>query len=384
MEKINILFLYSSKGFGGMVQNLSLLIQNLDPRRFNIHVVVLGNAGDEDSNLKIPDRAAAHFWRIDEEGAWDRNALKTISDIIIKNNIDILSCHGYKADFYGFIVVRFFGCAVKRVTMTHGWVTPGWKMELYYLLDKLVMRDFDKVILVEATMAPQLGPCFPKRKLAVIENGVDTDYFKLAPSEGGGHPSIDRHSKTKVLGFVGRLSPEKGVETILLAMGEVVRTHPNVHLHIVGTGPEETHLRHVADELKLDGNVSFLGYRSDTRKEYGVMDIYISASTREGLPNSVLEAQASGIPCIVSDIPGNRRVVTGGVNGLVFQMDDPKDLAAKIRWMLTHSEKAYEYGQTGQERVVAEFSLKKRIQKLEDLYRSLAGQGLRSVSAEVQ
>lgn len=384
MEKINILFLYSSKGFGGMVQNLSLVIQNLDPRHFNIHVVALGNAGDEDSNLKILDRAAVHLWRIDEENALDFKALKRIRSIIVQNAVYILSCHGYKADFYGFVLVRFFGCAVKRVTMTHGWVTPGWKMELYYLLDKLVMRDFDKVILVEATMVSQLGPFFPKRKLAVIENGVDTDYFKVALSEGGGHHFVDHNSKIKVLGFVGRLSPEKGVETILSALREVVRIHPSTHLHIVGDGPEETHLRHVADALKLDGNVSFLGHRSDTRKEYGAMDIYISASTREGLPNSVLEAQAAGIPCIVSNIPGNRRVVTDSVNGLVFQTGNPKNLAAKILWMLEHPEQACEYGHVGQERVEIEFSLKKRIQKLEDLYLSLAGQDLRSVPIKVR
>ena len=76
-----------------------------------------------------------------------------------------------------------------------------------------------------------------------------------------------------------------------------------------------------AQRLGLEKNVLFAGYQKDVKKIYRILDLYISASLREGLPNSVLEAQAMGIPCIVTDIPGNNDIIKDGRNGFLVKIN---------------------------------------------------------------
>lgn len=93
---------------------------------------------------------------------------------------------------------------------------------------------------------------------------------------------------------------------------------PSIHLVICGDGEEKETLFNLSRELGIESQIHLLGNRSDMKELYALADVFVMASYREGLSRSIMEAMASGLPCIVSDIRGNRDLIENGKNGFVF------------------------------------------------------------------
>lgn len=370
MKKINIMYLYSSKGFGGMVQNISLIINYLNQDIFNIIVVALTNKDDKNAEIQLREDRNVIFHRIDENRKLDFVAIHKIRDLLNRYKIDILSCHGYKADFYGFILRRFYRCTVKLIIMAHGWVTPGFKFQLYYFLDKLVMRYFDKIILVAEGLRTDLrGFIIPKHKIIVIHNAIDPENFLKYENTQILRKQFNLDPDDKVVGFAGRLSKEKDIKTTLFAIKKVLSIQKNIKFLIVGDGPQKERLRRISKKLNLGNQVIFAGYQKDIKKIYSILDLYVSSSLKEGLPNSILEAQCFGVPCIATDIPGNNDVIKDSVNGFLVRPRDYKAISEKIIMLLNGKTIADKFIFEGRKNIRENFSLTERIEKLENLYR---------------
>ena len=374
MKKINLIYLYSSKGFGGIVRNLSLLVNNLNKDIFNVTVILLTNEGDKDSDINIRKNTEIKFIKISENNKWDFGVIKKIKKILLDNQTDILSCHGYKADFYGFLLYTIYKCTVKTVTMKHGWVTPGIKIQLYYAIDKFVAKWFDKIILVSEGQIDEIKRFgVPSRKIAVINNAIISDDSQQTKDRDFVRKELGCDKSDYVIGFVGRLSREKDVKTILSAIAKVLEINKKVKLLVVGEGPEERRLKGRAKDLNINNNVTFLGYQRDVDKIYTAMDLYVSSSLKEGLPNSILEAQSKGIPCIVTNISGNTDIVIDGVNGFLVRPKDPNDLSTKILLLMKDEILAENFTDEGKKIIKNKFSLEKRIKGIENIYKELIG-----------
>lgn len=373
MKKINILFLYSSKGFGGIVRNLSILVNNLNHKTFNIFVVSLANKEDSNSDVKLDADSKAAFYRIDERRRLDFKAMRELKYLLNTHNIDILSCHGYKADIYGFILRKFYKCNIKLVTMAHGWVTPGVKIQLYYALDKLAIRCFDSIVAVsEGLCREMLKYKIPSRKIAVINNGINAEAFKRTGNRNLFRERLDLSKEDFLIGFIGRLSREKNIETVMLSFRDVLSSFKNAKFLITGDGPERKRLEKLSIDLRMVANVKFIGFQENTREIYSILDLYVSASLKEGLPNSILEAQVVGVPCIAADIAGNSDIIKDGVNGFLFKPKDHNELSRKIATLLKDKELAGKFVSEGQKIIKAKFSVQERIARLEGLYQKIA------------
>ncbi|MCX5679738.1 MAG: glycosyltransferase [Candidatus Omnitrophica bacterium] len=372
MKKINIMYLYSSKGFGGIVQNLSLLANNLDIESFNVIVVSLTNKSDEGSDIHLKEKSRAIFHRIDETGKLDLRSLFEIKELITRYRIDILSCHGYKADLCGLLLSKFYRCNVRLVAMAHGWVTPGLKFRIYYLLDKLILRYFDRIILVADGLLDELkGFAISPDKTVVIHNAIDTDVLEKKGDRNALRKVLNLGREDLVIGFIGRLSKEKSIDTVLFAVKKTLVSLKDVKFLIVGEGSQKDSLLNIAEKLGINDRIIFAGYQKEVEGIYGVLDLYVSASLKEGLPNSILEAQAMGVPCIVTDISGNNDIIKNGVNGYLIKPGDHETLSRKIVALLEDKDLAGRFTVEGKRIVKQKFSLTERIGKLEDLYREL-------------
>ncbi len=126
--------------------------------------------------------------------------------------------------------------------------------------------------------------------------------------------------------FVGRLVALKQVDYLLEAM-RVIANDSDCRLLIVGDGPEATRLREQADALGLSAKVIFTGALQDVRPALNAADVFVLPSRQEGLSVALLEAQAAGLACAVSDLPGNRELVLDGESGLVFPVGDVPAMA---------------------------------------------------------
>ena len=132
---------------------------------------------------------------------------------------------------------------------------------------------------------------------------------------------------------VGRLDKNKNNSTLIKAVA--LCNKPSVHLVICGDGEEKDALLNLARELRIESQIHILGNRSDMKELYAMADIFVMASYREGLSRSIMEAMASGLPCIVSDIRGNRDLIENNKNGFVFNPNKIYDFIAVWNKMLS-------------------------------------------------
>lgn len=186
----------------------------------------------------------------------------------------------------------------------------------------------DRFVALNPTVVDELRAAgVPGERIVALPNGVDT-----------ARPPWHRtalHDPACVL-YVGRLHPQKGLDTLLHAFALLHARLPRpVVLRLLGEGPSERQLRSLAADLGVQGAVDFAGRHEDVKPQYDHADVFVLPSRVEGLSNALLEAMASGLPAVVSDIPGNRNVITDGMTGLIVPVDDPEALAQALERMLT-------------------------------------------------
>lgn len=136
--------------------------------------------------------------------------------------------------------------------------------------------------------------------------------------------------KTITLLCVAEINKNKNQEFLIEAVKKLVDQKHDVKLLIVGSGTEEEKLKYKVQESKLDKNVEFLGYRKDVEKLYGLSDMLVTASFREGLPVNIMEGMASGLPVLCTNTRGQRDLIKSGRNGYLYEVNDMEDFCKKV------------------------------------------------------
>lgn len=165
---------------------------------------------------------------------------------------------------------------------------------------------------------------------------------------------------------IGRLVPEKGYPDLLAAFTELRRTHPQAALVIAGAGPLEEQLRTHIDGLSLQGHAHLIGLCRDVPHLLAAADIYVGASHSEGLPLSLLEAMAAGLPVVTTDVGDIGAVVVDGTGHLV-PPHDPEALAAALKVLLEDPERARAMGAAARRHVRRNYSVNEWAERLLEL-----------------
>lgn len=164
---------------------------------------------------------------------------------------------------------------------------------------------------------------------------------------------------------VGELNGNKNNQIIIKAMA---KTHiSKIQYVICGTGEKQRKLEVLADKLGINNQIYFLGYRTDIKDLYQISDLFVMASFREGMPRSLMEAMASGLPCIVSNIRGNVDLIKDNVNGILCDPKDENAFAKAIVNLFNNETVRTEMGRRNID-IIQDFDLDKVIRKTEKLY----------------
>ncbi len=178
-------------------------------------------------------------------------------------------------------------------------------------------------------------------------------------------------SEKKILGVACRLAPEKGIVYLLRALPAILAAHPGTSLEIAGVGTEQAALQEEARRLGVQDAVRFLGWRNDLDFLRGRWSAYVSPSVNEGLPLSVLEAMAAGLPVVATNAGGTVEAVEDNVTGLICPAADPEILAARVIELLASEELRDKMGAAGRERVRAHFSVQQMADEVAAVYDEL-------------
>lgn len=209
---------------------------------------------------------------------------------------------------------------------------------------------------------------YPTQKLVVIQNGIDVRHFFRDPIARRQIRSEFNVKDGEILiGLSARLDPMKGYPDFLHAASLIVRLKKNVRFLCIGDGTEEykRSMRKMAEQFGLDSCLLWAGLRSDMAAIYSALDIATSTSVfGEGFSNSVAEAMACSLPCVVTDV-GDSAIIVGD-SGIVVKPHQPEDLAMAWRRLVDLSDEGREaLGARARSRVVENFSVKRMVDRTE-------------------
>lgn len=263
-------------------------------------------------------------------------AYQEIVSIIKRENIDYIHCNTPTGGVLGRLAGK--KCKVKKVIyQAHGFhfykgaSIVNWL--IYYPIEKWMARYTDALITINQEDYELAKSKFKLRKNGKVYYvpgvGIDASLYKVEDDVC--------NKKRKELGLkdediavisMGDLIPRKNYD---VAIGGIAKAkNDKIHYYICGNGPEEANLKNLVEELNISSQVHFLGFRSDIKELLAAADIFLFTTKQEGLPRSMMEAMASGLPCVASRIRGNTDLLENTEGGYLCDMNDVAAYAEKL------------------------------------------------------
>jgi len=226
---------------------------------------------------------------------------------------------------------------------------------------------------LEAYLTDGVG--VPRERVTRIVNGVDTERFRPGSGERGVLPEGFGGPDRVVVGTVGRLAAVKDPVNLAQAFVALLRERPErrrwLRLVVVGDGALYGAIRERLDAAGA-GDLAWLpGRRDDVPEVLRALDVFVLPSLAEGISNTILEAMASGLPVVATDVGGNAELVVEGATGTLVPRADPGALAAGIARYLDQPELRRRHGRAARERAVAELSLDAMVQRYQGVYEAV-------------
>jgi len=280
-------------------------------------------------------------------------------DIIHAQNLDM---------GIGGVLAKFF---LKTPYVAYGRGTDVYSPWIFKnAISKIIIKNAGAVITLTEDMKKEMTKIY-KRDISVIPNGLDIKKFNNLSKENI-RRVMNISNDEKIIIFVGRLHPVKGVEYLIEAMEHIRQNDVKTKLIIVGDGTERERLEKLVKKFDLTKNVLFVGRISneDIPKYMTLSDVLVLPSLKEGFPNILLEAMASGLPVIATNIGGISEIIKNGENGFLVEPKNSKAIAEKILSLFENNELCKIIIEKNQEDV-KKYNWEDIAEKLEEKYRAL-------------
>lgn len=287
---------------------------------------------------------------------------RQVSALLRSKGAAVLHTHGFHADVIGYLATRRFRAS--WVTTAHGFTGGDLKNRLYEVLGTRLMRKSDAVVSVAENVRDRL-----------IRQRVDPARVHLVANGLAPVPFLDRAAARMALGldpggrtvgWVGRLSKEKGADLLLDALGILRRN--DITVVVVGDGPERSALeRRVASGVAADVRVQFRGQVDNAARYLTAFDALVISSRTEGTPMVLLEALAAGVPVVTFSVGGIPDVVDGA-SAFLAPSGDVATLSAQLSTSLDRPEEASRRAAAGRKVFAARYSIETCVGHLSRLY----------------
>lgn len=228
-----------------------------------------------------------------------------------------------------------------------------------------VIANVDLISTVSNALANELKDHYKLTggSINVLGNGVDTNLFTPVNMKDNG---------TYIL-YTGRLSWNKGLVDLIRSAKHIIQKYPDISFVITGRGPIEHYLRELVTKMRLDNNFSFLGFidMKHLIKTYQNASIFIFPSYYEGLPTSILEAMACGVPVIATGVGGIPEVISDGENGFIVPIKDPKAITNSVIKLLENQKLRIKMGKIARKTIEENYSWDSIASKALEYYKSI-------------
>ena len=374
LRRIRILHVIDNLMAGGLENALVNLVQRMDPDLFEHVVCCLRVLGPNADRLK----GAAEILCLHQKPS-SRPQISGLVRTIRSVGPDVVhsrnwaGCEGVLAGKWarvGAVVHSEHGFEQGSVDKDR-WRRRAVRRVVYELADKVLAVSHQ----LKRVHAERTG--FPEKRISVIHNGVDDQRFQPRPDmRVVARRELGIAEEEFCIGCVGSLAPVKAHMTLLRAVDAASNRTNRWRVVFIGEGPERANLEAFLDGRSWKPQVSFLGLSSGVADLLNALDVYVLPSVFEGISNSLLEAMATGLPVLASDVGGNPEVVVNGESGILFAAGDDRTLAQSLDLLSSDGGIRSRLASRGRSRVQQHFSLKSMVQAYEQMYCELAGRRL--------
>lgn len=321
---------------GGLEQVLLQTVNGLP--QYN-HVVIAISTSDD---FMQRFDSTTQFINLDKKAGGSAKVLWAAFKLLRQLKPDVV--HTYNLAGAEFLPVAFFAGVKKRVHSEHG--TPQTQAALrsnkITWLRKAFLPFANHIIVVSKQLKEWLVDIIGQAndKVSIILNGVNTSVYSLHGR---------RNTQSFTLGTVARLSPEKNQALLIQAFAEFLLRLPqaqasNCFLRIVGDGPQMLALVDLVKQLNLTNQVVFVGNSNTVSQELELIDLFILTSISEGMPMTILEAMATGLPILSTDVGNIRGVVEASKGGMVVPSENKDKLVEALLWFYSQESERLEMG----------------------------------------
>lgn len=300
----------------------------------------------------------------------DLRALRRARALIRQSPDAVIHTHNAMAHYYA--VLASLGLPVKcRINTRHGMGgrTRSGRQEWLYR-QSLRGTDYAVAVCEAARQRFAADGMHPRRALLSVPNGIRLERFR--PADDVARQSLVAElglpTGSRIIGTVGRLQPVKDHALLLRAFAKVRVQVPEAALVIVGDGPLRAALEAQAEQAGLSDAVRFMGDRHDVPRLLTGMEVFALTSTSEGYSVALLEACASSLPIVATDVGGNREIVRHGINGRLVPPGDTAAIATALIALLRGGEQAAAMGRAGYAWAQAEASFRTMAERYHGLY----------------
>lgn len=358
-------FVITSMPVGGAETLLVNMMRRMNPARMLPEVICLKAPGP--LGEQIASEFPLHCNLL--LGKWDLRVLPRLVRLMHQRRIDaVVTVGAGDKMFWGRLAAHFAGVPVIASALhSTGWPDGVGRMNRWLtpITDAFIavadshgefLRDFER---------------FPPEKVHVIHNGVDCQRFQ--PDENASEDlcrELGLAADTPLIGIVAALRSEKNHTMLVRAAAKLRDRFPEAHWVVVGDGPERETIENLAAKLNISDRMHLLGTRHDTPRLVAALDVFALCSLNEASPVSILEALASGVPVVATDVGSIRETIVEGEAGHLVASEDLDAFAAAIGKLLSDPRQREAMGAKGRKRVQRSGSLHSMV----DGYQRLAEQ----------
>lgn len=379
-EKIRIVYFITSLESGGTERQLALLLEGLPDQQYEKHIVCLSGLGP--LNEQFQKHAASindlNYRRLRYQGKfiWKNipssvNSVLKLVTILRRLRPDILHSLIPVCNVMGALAGKLAGVPVivcSRLSLGNYRDSNS----LFASLENFTDRFFTLIHCKSEGIRDDVmrrEPVDPDR-LKVIYNGIKIDSFGRAFDKAPLREELGLTLTAPVVGMVANLKMYKGYHDMVKAVPAILEKHPNARFLFVGRDDGIQHeLIALAKSLSIKDNIIFAGERHDVPKLLQLMTLLVSASHEEGFSNTILEAMASGLPVVATNVGGNLEQIADGLTGHLISPGRPSEISAAVNLLLDDPAEAQKMGRRGNLRITRNFSHKAVTDQMMNFYK---------------
>ncbi|MBY0401154.1 glycosyltransferase [Myxococcota bacterium] len=347
---------------------MSSLTRGLVSLGHECHVLAILDVGEMRGNpfLEEIDQAGVRVTTLQLGNRAYLRERRTLVDLLRRLQPDVLHTHGYRADVQGVAAAR--RARVPIISTAHGFCGGGWKNRLFEHLQERTLAQADRVVAVSRPIVERLQKrgVAPER-LRWIANAWEPSGPALAREEA--RHLLGLAPSARVIGWVGRLSHEKGGDTFVRAVAGL--RSAGVVACLIGDGPERVPLERLAKKLGISDQIRFVGVVARASRVIPAFDAFCLSSRTEGTPIALLEAMSARVPVVATRVGGVPDVV-GPAEGWLVEAVDPAAMADVLDEALMSTTESARRVEAASERLRTHFAVAPWLDRYVEIYSELA------------